>query len=112
MSSYRVRVCRSEGTFEQDVCRAAFISLHGITKRRLETIKKSLLKTDLPPEDRRGPHENRPRKVPDDAMNNIEAHIKSFKGRESHYSLKKTHEVYLSKDLNVQKMHNLYLAHP
>ncbi|RUS86935.1 hypothetical protein EGW08_005340 [Elysia chlorotica] len=39
--------------------------------------------------------------------------IRSFKGRQSHYSLKDSKKLYLPEDLNVNKMHAMYLAaHP
>ncbi|CAG9836460.1 unnamed protein product [Diabrotica balteata] len=36
-------------------------------------------------------------------------HIQSFPRRESHYSRNKSRRFYLSTDLNVKKMHQLYL---
>ncbi|CAG4995246.1 unnamed protein product [Parnassius apollo] len=36
-------------------------------------------------------------------------HIKSFKGRQSHYSLNDTKKEYLPEDLNIKKMYKLYL---
>ena len=41
-------------------------------------------------------------------MNCVREHIRSFKGRKSHYGLKKTEKLYLPEDLNVKKMHNMY----
>ncbi|CAG4988051.1 unnamed protein product [Parnassius apollo] len=36
-------------------------------------------------------------------------HIKSFKGRQSHYSLNDTKKKYLPEDLNIKKIYKLYL---
>lgn len=49
-----------------------------------------------------------------EVQSSVVNHIRSFKGRQSHYSLKKTKKFYLPETLNVKKMYDLYLAsnHP
>ena len=41
-------------------------------------------------------------------MERIIDHIRSFRGRQSHYALSDTRKLYLAEDLNVQKMFELY----
>lgn len=59
--------------------------------------------------DRRGKHENRPNRVPDAVIELIDAHIRSFPRRVSHYSRKDRKRYYLSPELSIQLMHRLYL---
>ena len=61
-----------------------------------------------PPTDGRGKHVNSARKLPDDTTDCIVDHIKSFKGRKSHYSLSDTRKIYLPNDLTVTKMFELF----
>ncbi|GFO06328.1 vitamin B12-dependent ribonucleotide reductase [Plakobranchus ocellatus] len=51
-----------------NVCFNAFCSIFGITKHRMETIRKALHSTGHPPQDGRGKHTNRPHKLAE-AMN-------------------------------------------
>lgn len=105
---YKVRVFKNDNLEEVYVCQKAFLSLHGISKKRLENIQKSLKKSGAAPTDMRGKHENRPKKLSSETKECVVTHISSFKGRESHYSMKKTQKVYLPEELNVQKMHAMY----
>ena len=57
------------------------------------------------PKDSRGKHNNRPHAFTEDAKNAIFEHIKSYRGRKSHYSLHDSRKLYLPDTLNVQKMH-------
>lgn len=57
---YIVRVKQNFTMREIPVCQKAFISLHGITKRRLQTIQASIKETGKSPKDKRGKHMNRP----------------------------------------------------
>nr|XP_047144797.1 uncharacterized protein LOC105847750 [Hydra vulgaris] len=77
------------------VCFSAFISIFGIKKGRLETIKRSLLTTGHSPHDKRGKHKNQYNNFTPQLKNKICDHISSFRGRESHYSQKKTRRLYL-----------------
>ncbi|KAJ8885858.1 hypothetical protein PR048_012064 [Dryococelus australis] len=72
------------------VCYKAFISLHGITPRRVQKPQ-----TICP----FGNHNNRPHKLSDDTMKNIRTHIQSLRGRISLYSLC---------DTNVKKLHDIF----
>lgn len=106
--AYKVRVVRNTITVEVPVCYKAFLSMFGIGKKKLEFIQHSLKMTGLSPRDGRGKHNNRPRQLKDDVINKINDHIGSFKGRKSHYSMKKTDRMYLPETLNIKKMFDLF----
>lgn len=105
---YRVRVKRNEKIEEVPVCAKAFASIHGVTKGKIEYIQKSLKSIGQSPKDARGTHTNRPRKISEPILDKIDTHIKSFKGRASHYSIKKSSKIYLPEELNVTKMFNMF----
>ena len=52
---------------------------------------------------------NRPRSFTKDKNERIINYIRSFRGQQSHYSLKDSKKVYLPEDLNLSKMHAMYL---
>ncbi|KAL9701092.1 hypothetical protein quinque_004533 [Culex quinquefasciatus] len=49
------------------------------------------------------------KKIPEEHINFIKTHINSFPAYKSHYSSAKTEKLYLSCDLNIAKMYNLYI---
>lgn len=101
---------RARGT-EYMVCRQAFCSIHGITRHRANRIGLTLKEKIAAPLDMRGKHNNRPNKISQNIIATIDNHILSFPKRSSHYSREKNERRnYLSSDLNVSKMHKLYLA--
>ena len=60
--------------------------------------------------DKRGKHSRRGNKVSDEVLKQIDEHIRSFPSRRSHHSRGHSrHMKYLSPDLSVAKMHDLYL---
>lgn len=71
-------------------------------------LQRSLKEKGVAPIDNRGKHHNRPHKLSEVSKNVIRNHIKSFKGRKTHYSLHKTSKLYLPEELNVKKMHNMF----
>lgn len=92
------------------VCRSAFRAMHGISKKRVDNIAKTFCNQNItPPTSKQGKHKNRKNRIPDDVVQKVNDHIKSFPRRESHYSRIKTARFYLSPDLNVKKMYQLYL---
>lgn len=106
--AYRVRVF-SDGKLEDtSVCIKAFMSLHGISAKRVQTLRESLSSTGIIPIDKRGKHNNRPRKLSDEILNNVENFLKSLKGRKSHYSLKDSKKTYLPETLNIKKLHSMF----
>lgn len=105
---YKIRYLYENKLTELEVCRDEFIALHGITKRRIEYLLTSLKNTGMSPIDKRGKHSKRPLKLSDDTHNKIKEHISSFKGRGSHYSIKDSQKKYLSEELNIIKMWEMF----
>lgn len=62
-----------------------------------------------PPSDLRGRHSQRPNMIPENIVQQLNDHIKSFPKRESHYGREKSDKFYLSPELNIKIMHQLYL---
>lgn len=106
-SSYKYRV-RVAGDCDIQVCYKAFLSIHGITGRRVQTIQNSLKLIGQPPKDGRGKHKNRKHAIKKETIELVMQHISSFKGRSSHYSLNKTKKTYLPEDLNISKMYKMF----
>lgn len=105
---YKVRIPVDGHMVERNVCYKAFLSIFGISKKQLETLQKKL-KAGAPQVYRRGKHTNRPKKHSELILRSIEDHIKSFKGRQSHYSLHESQKVYLPDSLSVKKMHAMFM---
>nr|CAH7751893.1 unnamed protein product [Callosobruchus chinensis] len=103
---YKIRINGNE----EKVCHTAFLSLHGISRGRLRRIQDCIRSSGLPPCDERGKRDNRPTKTPEEVLNLIRFHIKSFRGRQSHYSRRDNpNKVYLPEELSVMKMHKIFL---
>lgn len=98
------------GVVEKKICQKAFCSLYGVSRKRVEGII-NLLKNNVPAgTDKRGKHFNRPNKIPENILKQINDHIKSFSKRTSHYSRNRNeNKFYLSPQLNMSTMHKLYL---
>lgn len=108
--SYRVRARINGSDTLQDitVCHKGFIALHGITNRRVQSIKKHLTEFGNFKIDSRGKHKNRPNQLSEETRLKVLDFIKSLKGRKSHYSLKDTSKVYLPAELDKAKLHRMY----
>ncbi|KAG8289470.1 hypothetical protein J6590_108551 [Homalodisca vitripennis] len=106
--THKVRVMRNDQVVEIPVCYKAFLSLHGIMAKRVQNLQKSLKTTGVAPLDMRGKHSSKPNKIPDDIVASVFDDIKSFKPRNSHYTLTKSKKQYLPEELNVSKMFSLY----
>ncbi|KAF6210307.1 hypothetical protein GE061_013411 [Apolygus lucorum] len=93
------------------VCRKAFASLHGISVKRVELLAKlSNSGKTLSPTENRGKHHNRPRAIPSALTELVAYHIEGFPKEQSHYSRSDNScKHYLSADLNVTKMYELFL---
>lgn len=104
-----IRRVDGDSVVENIVCFKAFIALHGVTRSRVETVKKSLTTTGEIHVDMRGKHKNRKHRLPDDDIQSVHEHIKSFRSRRAHYSRRNERKrVYLSEELNITKMFALY----
>lgn len=89
----------------------AFVNLYTIGTKKVELIQ-DIIKSGsgAPAPDRRGKHNNRPNKTPEDVTVYIIQHVSSFLAEESHYSRNKNiHQKYLSPLLSIPIMHKLYL---
>lgn len=106
--SYTMRVKRNDTVEEVKVCKNAFISMNGISRGKIDYILKQLKTTGKVPKYKKGKHDNRPHKLSDIVVEAIRNHIKSFKGRESHYSKKDSTKTYLPSELNVAKMFKMF----
>lgn len=105
--SYRVR-CAGDGVAtEEIVCGNAFLSIHGIKRKKIEYLVSSLKTTGNAPKDKRGKHHNHRSKLSDEILEAVRTHIKSFKTRTSHYGMKDSHKTYLPEELNINKMYCL-----
>lgn len=105
---YKVR----QGQVSIRVCRKAFASLHGVSLKRVELIARQISqdKRITPRAERRGKHTSRPNKICEETRKKIYNHILSFPARTSHYSRKDNIDTkYLSPELNVKRMHQLFL---
>lgn len=64
----------------------------------------------MSPRDNRGRHSNRPNKINEGIVAQIDEHIRSFPRRKSHYGREDNQKRYfLSSELNIAKMYRLYL---
>lgn len=106
---YRVRVKRENNVEEIQVCKKAFICLHGTTRGKIDCLVTKIKNDCTIPRDFRGTHKNRPHKMNEDAIKAVHEHINSFQSRNSHYSLKKSDRIYVDDSLNIRKMFDLYI---
>ena len=93
----------------EEVCKAAFLSIHGISSGWLDCAIQAQIKTDGTPYcDERGRHAPG-NKTTEDDIAFIKQHINSFPRYQSHYSRQDNpHRKYLSPELSVAKMYQLY----
>lgn len=90
------------------VCKKTFMEIHGITKRRVETLVKAKKRGDIVYTERRG-NKKQHRKYTEDDENRIVNHINSFPKEESHYTRAKNSKEYLSQDLNYHKLYQAFM---
>lgn len=88
------------------VCKKAFISLHGVSRKQVARLCKLLL-IGKSPKDLRGRHLHRPNVLPNDCIAKIRSHIESFPVKTSHY--KSGPQSYLDARLTVKTMHKLFV---
>ncbi|CAH1111616.1 unnamed protein product [Psylliodes chrysocephalus] len=88
--SYRVRARVENKLQDVSVCYKAFLSLHGISNRRVQNLKKNLCALGDTKPDGRGKHKNRPHRISDVTKLKVMDFIKSLKGRKSYYCIRDT----------------------
>lgn len=77
---YKYRVLAMEGFAKEiPVCKKAFMSIHGISKKKVQYLVSSLKKTGFAPTDKRGKH-GKHLKLDDEIKSRIREQINSFKG--------------------------------
>ena len=93
------------------VCKRSLMALYKTSKKKIEILHNKIkLGSVTCSPDKRGRHNNRPNKIPDEVKNYVKEHISSFPAEYAHYS--RTHNIfrkYLSPLLTLPKMHQLYL---
>lgn len=96
-------------SFRHQVCKTAFMNLHGIGKDRVYRLC-LLLKEGKSPQDKRG-KQNPGNSKPLSLIQLIESHIREFPVKIAHYTSREYH--YLSETLDIKKMHSLFVQkHP
>ena len=107
-ASYYYRVKAQSG--DVVVCKHAFLSIHGITAKRLRRLcEHAASGSSTPPTDKRGKHSSHHRIDPD-LVKQVKDHIESFPAQESHYSRSDNHgKLFLSENLSIRCMYHLYL---
>lgn len=91
------------------VCKVMFLNTLGIKEKTVYSAMNKYT-NNLQITDLRGKHANRPHKTSDETEQSVIQHIKSFPCIESHYLRKQTSRQYLASDLNLAKMHRLYVV--
>lgn len=107
--SYKARLSREGTTLEIPVCYKAFLSLHGITARCVQFLQTHLTEEGSILHDQRGKHKNRPKQLSQETTSATDDHIKSLKTRSSDYSLHHSKKLYMPEELNIIKLHSMYL---
>lgn len=92
----------------EKVCKNFFLQTLGIGKKVIETaLLKQKTSLTTPLIDRRGKHQSHNR-TPEADLHLVREHIESFVTVESHYTRKDTDRKYLSYELSIRKMYDLY----
>ena len=92
-----------------EVCQMMYLHTFDVTLKKVRVIvqKKRGRKSNICPADGRGKHSNH-YKIEDGNKNVIRTHIKNFPTYTSHYSRERTSKKYLSPDLSITLMYQLY----
>lgn len=90
------------------VCRAGFLSIFGLKRKRVDNACRKVTESGTPVRDKRGKHSVP--KVRDVHVRRVLEHIRSIPAVASHYTRAKSpHRRYLDSSLSVAKMFRLYL---
>lgn len=92
------------GDKRQQVCKNAFLQLYAVSEKRVRRLQ-NLLLLGKSPRDLRGQQDNR-KTVPQNAVEQIKSHIKSFPIKVSHHTSKEIE--YLDAKLDINKMYMLF----
>jgi hypothetical protein len=91
----------------QECVKIFFIKTLCIGRKTVETALRKNANKSTPLMDRRGKHQPHNR-TPDTEKDSVRQHIEFFPTVESHYTRKDTDRKYLSSNLSIRKMHDLY----
>ena len=91
------------------ICKNCLLKTLDVTNRFLQTINEKLQKIGYITKSENGQAASY-RKISEDRIKDVEAHIHKFPAYESHYSRNRTSKKYLSADLSVEKMYSHYTA--
>ena len=94
------------------VCRKMFMNLYAVSKKRIEILIQKLKAGTNIPQDLRALHHNRPKKIANDILQQIEAHITLFPTYDSHYTRNVNingGRQILESSLNLSKMYGLFI---
>lgn len=95
----------SKGALKVQVCKLAFISLHGVTEGRIRRLCNLLLEGQSPCDKRgKNPKHN---VIPGNVCQKIHSHIESFPKKRTHYAGKQIE--YLDARLDVKTMNSLFM---
>ena len=105
--TYSVRLSSGDSV---QVCKKIFLTVHAVTKRRVENICAKVVSGVLFSGDGRGKHNKRPNKITGPLKDQIREHINSFPSQESHYSRSSNRKrKYLPEGLSIARMYRQYL---
>nr|CAI5850893.1 unnamed protein product [Callosobruchus analis] len=89
------------------VCKETFLNILNLKKHRVDGVMKRFFTHNRLPKERRGGDHRSHKKV--HIKENIKKFIKKFKALEKHYCRGKSARQYLSSDLNIRKMYQMYI---
>ncbi|XP_050302985.1 uncharacterized protein LOC126740859 [Anthonomus grandis grandis] len=94
----------------KQVCKSAFLKLFNVGRKKLERIRNQISQGQaIPAKDKRGRHMTRKNQTPNEQLDIVRQHIKSFPAEMLHYSRNKNeHRLYLSPMLSINKMYELF----
>jgi len=92
------------------VCKSTFLRLLGIRSGRVNRVmRKTHLNSGVVLCDQRGKYDHVKQRIPSDKLQFVEQHIRSFPVNDSHYTRSHSEcRQYLSANLSIRKMHELY----
>lgn len=90
------------------VCKTRFLSVLGIPDCWIETALNKGSKGAGQSPDKRGKHDNRPSRYPEEVTQSVRDHINMFPRIHSHYTRERSKREYVEEDLSVERMYALY----
>ena len=109
--SYVRKYSVQTGERRVSVCKTEFLSLVGVSSGRVNTLlRNQRLNSGVPMCDQRGRYDHIKQRISPEKLRLVEQHIRSFPVNDSHYTRSHSESrQYLSADLNIRKMYELYI---